>query len=245
MTRQQLRSTSKRLEGRYWVLTAYQWWEACELGITDAPKADAQDLDKLDQGGKLVKLLAVLQVGYLIIQLVARKVMNLASAQLEIAALAFSATCIITYILLWYRPQGVESVQIVKARKLPCQGEVNEVFCMQGPNFLWTRWRAKARQHVDSRFTPIPNDASHLFQKMQVISDITEQNESLVILTFSAVTGGVLFGGIPLLVMELSLSHGLGGNGMARVLCFDQYAAAALGLSSINVDAAEPRGPGV
>ncbi len=45
------------------------------------------------------KALALIQVAYLIIQLVARKVEDLRSTQVEIATLAFSASSTVTYLL--------------------------------------------------------------------------------------------------------------------------------------------------
>ena len=56
---------------------------------------------KLDQGDQMTTFLALLQIAYLILQLIARRVENLPSTQLEIVTLAFSALSTITYLLYW------------------------------------------------------------------------------------------------------------------------------------------------
>jgi hypothetical protein len=81
-----------RLRGSSWALTAHQWDCARMDGYVNIPKLDAHDLEKLDRGGKLVKFLALVQVSYLMIQLIGRQIAELSAAQLEIAALAFSAS---------------------------------------------------------------------------------------------------------------------------------------------------------
>jgi hypothetical protein len=96
-----------RLKSRYWALTAYQWRRANLLGIATIPEIPMSQLEKLDRGSALVKFLARLQVGYLIVQLIAQKVEGLPSTQLEIGALAFASCSAITYLLYWKRPQGV------------------------------------------------------------------------------------------------------------------------------------------
>ena len=59
----------------------------------------ARQLEVLNRGDAIVKVLALVQILYLIIQLITRKVVGLPSTQLEIGALAFSASSIITYII--------------------------------------------------------------------------------------------------------------------------------------------------
>ncbi len=105
-----------RLKGRYWALNAPQFSQAIRWGMTDGPCIPVSQLEKLDKGGALVKALALVQVGYLIAQLIARTVAGLPSSQLEIATLAFAVSSGVTYLLYWSRPQGVETVHVVKAR---------------------------------------------------------------------------------------------------------------------------------
>jgi hypothetical protein len=52
-------------------------------------------------------------------QLIAQRAIGLPFTQLKIAALAFAASSTVIYILYWSRPQGVESVYVIKAKKCP------------------------------------------------------------------------------------------------------------------------------
>lgn len=60
----------------------------------------ARELEVLNRGDALVKVLALVQILYLLIQLITRKIVRLPSTQLEIGALAFPASSTITYYLL-------------------------------------------------------------------------------------------------------------------------------------------------
>lgn len=79
-----------RLRHRYWALTTTQLYHAAVDNI-DIPNIAARKLKNLDRGEVFTKMLALLQTVYLILQLVVRRVTKLPSAQIEIAALAFSA----------------------------------------------------------------------------------------------------------------------------------------------------------
>ena len=123
----------KALRTRYWVLTGPQWAAASYYDIADLPATSPRDLQLLDRGGVLVKSLALLQVSYQVLQVIARWVIGRSSSQLEIAALAFSASSFITYLLFIGRPQGVRCIQLVQAKRIPSLSEVEYIaYC--GPN---------------------------------------------------------------------------------------------------------------
>ncbi|KAH8909325.1 hypothetical protein BR93DRAFT_865529, partial [Coniochaeta sp. PMI_546] len=83
-------------------------WELGERsGLPHVPDIPAVYLEKLDRGGALVKVLAIGQVSYLILQLACRAAKGLPTAQLEVATLAFSAVSLVTYGLYWVHPQDV------------------------------------------------------------------------------------------------------------------------------------------
>lgn len=88
-----------RLKHRFWVLNNAQLDFALLANLIDIPKVSAQQLEKLDRGEILVKVLALIQIIYLIVQLIACYLAHLSSAQLEIATLAFSASSMITYLI--------------------------------------------------------------------------------------------------------------------------------------------------
>jgi hypothetical protein len=155
-------------------------------------------LEKLDRGETLAKALAVVQVAYLIVQLVARKVADLPSAQLEIGALAFSASSIITYVLYWNRPQGVESLHIAKAKTVPPSNLID--LAEQGPSYLWFDHRPESKFDKELDLAPIPNDSSHKISHRSLIAweiaRVVSYKQEILILVVGTVFGGTFFGGL-------------------------------------------------
>lgn len=89
-----------RTQCSLWALNLNQIDSAIRRGLIDSlPNVSPRDLDSLNKGDALVKFLAIVQVSRLIIQMIARKIARLPSSQLDIAALAFSASSLITYLL--------------------------------------------------------------------------------------------------------------------------------------------------
>ncbi|KAI4157208.1 MAG: hypothetical protein LQ342_008457 [Letrouitia transgressa] len=104
-----------RLKSRFWALNAQQWNYLESKGIARLPETPEWQLERLDSSSALVKLLAVIQVLWLIVQLISREIRSQPSSQLEISALAFAVCSIVTYIAYWKRPQDVEAVCFIKA----------------------------------------------------------------------------------------------------------------------------------
>ena len=134
---------------------------AFEQNLIDLPDVSSRYLEKLDRGNKLVKAFALLQIVYLIIQLAARRIANLPSTQLEIATLAYSASSMITYVLYWSRPQDVESLHVIKAKKMP---DVDTVWNMINyvSNYLWTFCRCENGIDTELDLVPLPNDSGYV-----------------------------------------------------------------------------------
>ena len=213
-----------RLQHRYWALNASQLVKAMGLGIVDQPAIPSYQLAKLDRGGIFVKLLALLQVVYLIVQLAARKAGGLPSSQLEVASLAFAVSSGITYLLYWDRPKGVETIHVMQAKTrdwspLPDKDSKAErpewnmpklsldYFRRQlagyGPSYTWFWLREKEPPKPDHGPIPIPNDASHVstagFATSDNINKLMGGNEEAGSLAVGAVVGGAIFGGLHLL----------------------------------------------
>ena len=91
-----------------WALNSMQMLYAIEQGIIPLPDTSAEDLNDKSKGDALVKGLAVLHISWLTIQIVVRGAEGLAITQLEIMVLGFSACAIVTYFLLWHKPQDVK-----------------------------------------------------------------------------------------------------------------------------------------
>jgi hypothetical protein len=187
-----------RLKSRYWALDSNQWGHLFQRKIVQIPDIATSQLEKLDRGGVLVKILALVQTSYLIMQLIARKVYGLPSAQIEIAALAFSACSIVTYLLYWNRPQGVETVHIIKAEKKVSGEDLQNLLATlshYGPRYLWLTPRTEKEFYPELGPDPIPNDANH-YTDLLPGRGLFEDNDEIMSLAFGSIFGGALFGGL-------------------------------------------------
>jgi hypothetical protein len=75
------------------------------------PSVTTAEIEDKSKGGIFVRAIAVAQIAWIVIQVIARASRGLAISQLEITAVAFSVCAIAIYILNWRRPKGV---------KVPC-----------------------------------------------------------------------------------------------------------------------------
>lgn len=192
-----------RLRYRYWAVSFSELRVAIIYGVIDRADIPHDQLEKLDRSGVLVKALALIQVIYLVVQLVARKVAGLPSSQLEIATLAFAVSSAVTYILYWDRPQGVETVHIIKANSSQSSTsrvllrETRDKMADSGPMYLWFgRHSLRAPEHGP---VPIPNDDNHRLDRYpgySLLWMLTGNNDEMAILAFGSVFGGIVFGGL-------------------------------------------------
>jgi hypothetical protein len=168
-------------------------------------------MEVLNRGNALVKALALIQVTYLIVQLVARKVARLPSAQLEIGALAFSASSFITYALYWDRPQGVESVHIIKPKCAPSKARIGTL-TQKGLLFLWLHPRPEYKFEKAYDVVPIPNDGLQTTSVLTIpftLFSLSGDNEEILILAAGAFLGGTFFGGLHCLAWNFHFpTHG-------------------------------------
>ncbi|CZR67162.1 uncharacterized protein PAC_17061 [Phialocephala subalpina] len=192
--------TLQRFRHRCWALNSNQLRFASSEYLIDMPNISSQELQKLDRGDKLAKVLALIQITYLIVQLIARRVLGLPSTQLEIAALAFSASSLVTYVLYWSRPQGVDSVHVIKAKKLPDDSLLWHI-SDRGPAYLWTNPRTGSRLDEELDLVPLPNDGANFGRFIshgvaERLFKMLGRNLEIVPLAVGAVVGGTLFGGL-------------------------------------------------
>lgn len=96
------------LSGNIWILDSKQLKIAREKKlITKMPNITEQDINDKSKSDGLVKLIAILQVLWLVIQLIARAIQNLPFTQLEITTFAFAATAIIIYSIDFIKPKDL------------------------------------------------------------------------------------------------------------------------------------------
>ena len=79
-----------------------------ESVITQLPKISGDEIRDKSKSNLFVKVVAVVQVIWVTIQVIARTIRGLSVSQLELVVTAFSACAVLTYILLIPKPQGVE-----------------------------------------------------------------------------------------------------------------------------------------
>ena len=91
-----------------WALSSMQMHYAYHENLIPLPDVSGEDLNDKSKGDALVKGAAVLQITWLVVQIIARAFQSLAISQLEITVLAFAACAIVTYFLLWHKPQDVK-----------------------------------------------------------------------------------------------------------------------------------------
>jgi hypothetical protein len=211
------RHTRKRddhsLAHRCWALDNQQWFEVPDpirirkMGpLASIPNVSSRQLEKIHKGGTLAKAIAVLQVIYLTLQLIVRKITNLPCSQIEIATLAFAASSLITYGLYWNKPQDVESVHIVKANRLPTVQDVDSMlYVRSGDNPIWKRFRDMSRIDDELDLAPISNDCgqSLVYWKHVItpklpkfMQDVVSFNMELLVLSVGVLIGGTIFGGL-------------------------------------------------
>ena len=100
----------------------HRWSGSIHINILDpsrgAFKPSQSPLDQLSlsrkeildksKGDALTKSLAVLQIMYFVLSIIARKSRGISSSQLEVLTLAFATLAVITYLVLWNKPKGIE-----------------------------------------------------------------------------------------------------------------------------------------
>ncbi|KAL8948335.1 MAG: hypothetical protein Q9222_005473 [Ikaeria aurantiellina] len=92
-----------------WPLNTLQIQYAQDIGlIPRSPYIPHPALKDRSKGDSFIKGFAILQITALVIQIIARSFQNLATTLLEVNVLAFAACAIVTYILLWHKPQDVK-----------------------------------------------------------------------------------------------------------------------------------------
>jgi len=192
---------------RYWALDSQQWsilamHEVVELSWLMGDQGAQHE--GLDRGGALVKALALVQVAYLIVQLIARKVGGLPSTQLEITALAFAASSTITYLFYWNRPQGIETIQKIKLKDIaqPSFQELKEIrqdimdrLADDGPRYLWYSPRSAPEFDPALGPAPIPNDCSY-YNRGFKWRWVYGGNDEVFYVAIGALVGGSVFGGL-------------------------------------------------
>jgi hypothetical protein len=96
------------LHGDIWVLDSKQLALARRHGIIEKlPSVEKEDIQDRSKSDGLVRILAVIQVLWLVVQMIARQIVHVSSSALEFSTLAFSSCAFIIYLIEWSKPKDV------------------------------------------------------------------------------------------------------------------------------------------
>lgn len=182
----------RRMTHKFWTLTSRQVLVARKCGLIRVlPQVSEKTLAKFDKGNILLKILAVTQISWLVIQLIVRKIAALPSSQLEVATLAFSVSGVITCLFYWNRLQDVENIWVMKASRLPTKQEIKSFMHARLSYWCDVKIKMPSKTSIDSGcdFLPVPNTrlSSRGF-------DAARSN--VVGFNLGVMTGGTVFGSL-------------------------------------------------
>lgn len=124
------------LEGDASPLSAAQLLEARRTGLlSQLPLVQETMLRDKDKSDTLVKLAAVWQVLWLVVDLISRETSALPSSPLEFMVLAFSVLALLIYLMNWFKPKDVQVPFYVHSSRLPTLEEFHRL-AMLRPNGL-------------------------------------------------------------------------------------------------------------
>lgn len=176
------------LHGNIWILDSAQLAVAREHNIISRlPNVRVEVLQDQSKSDGLVRALAVIQVGWLIVQLIARASENLSSSALEFSTLAFSACAIIIYIIEWKKPKDV-AVPIYLDSNAIVSSETFQAIAEIAPTIF-----------LRSRHYYMPQSSTH-----EVIKDQRSSWVLPIIVIVATILSTTLFGGIHLLAWNIS-----------------------------------------
>ncbi|KAK3328630.1 hypothetical protein B0T19DRAFT_476203 [Cercophora scortea] len=116
-----------------WVLDGSQLLLARQLGvITKLPTILEDDVSDKNKGDLFVKVVAVSQIAWFVLQLIVRLVSRIPTSQLEIMTLSFAISTGLTYFWLVEKPKDVQCSIIVPAARYATPREVMRI-ALAGP----------------------------------------------------------------------------------------------------------------
>lgn len=147
-----MQTTLQTFEGDVWVLTAAQLVEARRRKlIPRLPHLTEDEVSDRNKGDLLVKILALLQVSWMLIQILARAKKHISSTPLEIMSLSFAACAFVTYILQLNHPQDVTTSIYIDASRLSTVDDMRNIAYL-GPTYYW---------FIRNRLPSLPNNTIH------------------------------------------------------------------------------------
>ncbi|KAI0384421.1 hypothetical protein F5Y04DRAFT_229254 [Hypomontagnella monticulosa] len=169
----------RALEGDRWILDASQLLLARQLGvIKKLPALLEDDVSDRNKGDLVIKVIAIGQVAWFVIQLIVRLVWHIPTSQLEIMTFAFAICTAFTYFLLLEKPKDVEYSIVIRAARYATPWELARLAVVGPAIYGWYRSGIN-----------IPNNSIHAHRKY---NGRTLHFDLIIGATFSiAIFGGV------------------------------------------------------
>ncbi|KAH6603486.1 hypothetical protein Trco_008261 [Trichoderma cornu-damae] len=149
------------------------------------PDVSVDEIQDMSKGDALVKTIAVGQILWTVLQVIARAARGLPVSPLEIAVVAFAACAVIIYGLYWSKPQRACATRTILEYAEEIPAEVLETLAE-------THYKA----YILKQFFMIPNESHLPGSPVGTNSDNTRDVRGTVSLFFSGIIGAATFGGI-------------------------------------------------
>ncbi|KAJ5736749.1 uncharacterized protein N7483_001874 [Penicillium malachiteum] len=88
-----------------------------ELNFIELPRILPEEIDDRSKSDPFVRIIAVSQILWVLLQIIARAAKGLAVTQLEVTVLAFAGCAVGMYALNWYKPKGVSLPCIIHCKR--------------------------------------------------------------------------------------------------------------------------------
>lgn len=132
---------ARPLVGDVWFLNSRQLAQARSAGIISRlPAVTEDEINDRNKGDVMIKLLALVQVCWLIVQLIGRASLGQESSQLEVMTLAYAVCSAITYLALFPKPRDISTPIMVPSATAPTAEDVKKIAEVGGGH--WAPWRS-------------------------------------------------------------------------------------------------------
>ncbi len=166
--------------GETYTLTAAHMYSLRIRRIITLPKISTEEIHDKSKANPFVKAVAVCQVFWIPFQVIVRAAKGLVVSQLELAVTAFSVCAVVTYLLLFEKPQGVN---------VPTQ----PITCSHGTPFVAER----DFDAIQLRIFFIPGLYMNVYQRDRIHNDeIYCSEKELCVFLGGVILGGMIFGSI-------------------------------------------------
>lgn len=158
--------------------------------LSTLPQIPKDMINAMSKGDIFVKMTAVFQASWMVLQVIIRRGVNLPISQLEITACSFAATTIVTYALCWTKPQAVD---IATEVKLAHTESTELLFTRRLPGFWRYRLGRYDKDHMTARYAPdkpVWNDSV----PVRIMNTIPVS--SFTILDIGVIVGSVVLGSV-------------------------------------------------